>query len=1671
MAEPEVVEDNPNVNPVEVKQPPESKPFGERLASQAENLGIRGGSLATVNPFYMVDPEIPPYKQPTPFDKESAFYGGRDLNVPNRELDSAVTVSDDELYGDLLKQEPTTTYEDFSLLGSPSFGIQVPSDIKFDKVRGIDYSKVQTIASVAEVYNLQDPEVVAYINKKTGFADRDGNVTTFQTGMSIDEKVKMMDLGQAVSLVSSSADPDVDDYTQKIPWEVAIANRIQRPKDANQRQLRIPVKIPGTDIGLSPSALDRILGHENYMLTIPNLAEPDLRMAESMMALNLSMIEQSKNFPELKDARTRLSILDYSRSVEFNDYKKVIAEYGRTGTRAVVLDALPWMIGESLQALASIPGWIVDGIPTVPDVGPFNSVARQEFANTIMPRHAHQLQKNLVKRGVDISLGTAQYLARYSMGLPPRILGNLVEVVLPTGIANQAKKMLSVADYKAFQMYVKAQKDAGRTNIEDSGLDLITEFVEANKASVVSRSMNSIMSNKIIDKVLLGKSAKLVRVGLVNRLNIGKGVDEIQNIPLQRRSEYTLAVSLRQDSMDRRDTIVNRIAKEKRPATKAETDRIDLLERRIKEYNTDLLSQAAQQNVPKFMQGVRRQNQFFFIGASTGGELIQQLGGDPGMGEGAGMLVGLVVQGATNYNAALKFVRNTFSNSKEKDILKAQEVAMGINTFDQEYATSIMTRAAYMRELRQELIDEGLSEEAAMMSIGQITGLAVLQSLDSTTRQNLSARQLGKFGPEVQAMMDVHSTEIQLLSELRGLLSKFKQGDYPEGSAAIKMQGMIEESIVFAQKDILQREADFDVLIQTAASKVNSMINDGVGKATDFTDINASYIEQFDQAIENLLELEVAFSGRTLLKVKEVINTRSNAVSDIVSTKVDVAMAELGDPSRVKTSLAGVIPKDGAKVAGRLETVTASDLPRFTNGSDLQSLVYEISYANSKAESAAPFNILDQEQFLTPSPTGQGFDVVGSKPYVNAAPLLDSLITSIGADQGVDLLDLMSGNTVSTGAIRGSLGTISRSATEFFEMVADEGEDVAATIKNVVELAKTDPSFSSKFGNLSKLIKSKEHESIIAALYQSHLAEQSDTIVDSLKIDFTQLRKFDTVVRQMGQKAKSKGNSQAAQSYENFSGDIVKLFDNFVVDDPSGNSVKVDDLFVQTNNNAPPEKVTDVRIAALEGWTNHKATWFDDPFLSQQMGWGTRQAVRPNGLEPLGVKQTSVASLPKNWFNFDNLNEDTAEDFVRPFTLAHGTPVASMNNTVRIDPESPIAKAAIDAMRLQVAEYVKRKAQSGDLNVEELDRTLSLIQKNFVGVNRQTLEEVQLLPEIGSLVDDLAEYGSNTVKTKVFVETEKAVNIAVGLQTNSWSKQRRNYTQQRSDVVKTLSGYLPGSTDPSTLLQKLSTGGPVLINKFKADMKSTKKPDGGFYTDDDIDVVLSDMAVEAMEDNIFTNTKRFEANSRTPTELTPVYDFNVDVFADFLGVGDRNKELAMKSVLGPRRHKVATRMVEFIRNKESSSIGGLNISGIPRKMSVESYISRFYSLQREVVGAQYLATESILQRMRQNNFSLIQASLTDPIIGELFLEMLESGKPLPPSSERSLYNALVAVYAKFSSTLNREPSKDETVRERMLGLKAAQVRNRTEPSVSKNGQLIFPLHPEFDMEFTQKLLK
>ena len=73
---------------------------------------------------------------------------------------------------------------------------------------------------------------------------------------------------------------------------------------------------------------------------------------------------------------------------------------------------------------------------------------------------------------------------------------------------------------------------------------------------------------------------------------------------------------------------------------------------------------------------------------------------------------------------------------------------------------------------------------------------------------------------------------------------------------------------------------------------------------------------------------------------------------------------------------------------------------------------------------------------------------------------------------------------------------------------------------------------------------------------------------------------------------------------------------------------------------------------------------------------------------------------------------------------------------------------------------------------------------------------------------------------------------------------------------------------------------------------------------------------------------------------------------------------------------------------------GVNFAGIPRGLSVESYISRVYSMAREVVSFKYVATEAVLQTMRMKKFNAFEAMIDDPEIAEHVVKIIKTGKPL-----------------------------------------------------------------------------
>lgn len=108
----------------------------------------------------------------------------------------------------------------------------------------------------------------------------------------------------------------------------------------------------------------------------------------------------------------------------------------------------------------------------------------------------------------------------------------------------------------------------------------------------------------------------------------------------------------------------------------------------------------------------------------------------------------------------------------------------------------------------------------------------------------------------------------------------------------------------------------------------------------------------------------------------------------------------------------------------------------------------------------------------------------------------------------------------------------------------------------------------------------------------------------------------------------------------------------------------------------------------------------------------------------------------------------------------------------------------------------------------------------------------------------------------------------------------------------------------------------------------------------------------------------------------------------------------------------------------------ISLRGVPRSLSVESWISRIYAVNRNVVSPKYVATEAILQSFRQKNYNAFSNMLQNKEVGELVLKMLETGKPPQGKDAIRFYKMLVSAASRndyvASQTSRDEDGSEET---------------------------------------------
>lgn len=161
-----------------------------------------------------------------------------------------------------------------------------------------------------------------------------------------------------------------------------------------------------------------------------------------------------------------------------------------------------------------------------------------------------------------------------------------------------------------------------------------------------------------------------------------------------------------------------------------------------------------------------------------------------------------------------------------------------------------------------------------------------------------------------------------------------------------------------------------------------------------------------------------------------------------------------------------------------------------------------------------------------------------------------------------------------------------------------------------------------------------------------------------------------------------------------------------------------------------------------------------------------------------------------------------------------------------------------------------------------------------------------------------------------------------------------------------------------------------------------------------------------------------------------VKGFKAGKLAEILGVDGgpnaaQRRELALDMLGGDEEHFAN---LEAVANwgliTQAQTPSGVTIDDIPTGLSIESWISRVYSINRGVVSPRYVGAEALIQSFRLNGFNLVQAMVNDKKLAAKVQEILVSGKPL--QTEQANFELMQALMTASGMAAARWDKLDDT---------------------------------------------
>ena len=1335
-----------------------------------------------------------------------------------------------------------------------------------------------------------------------------------------------------------------------------------------------------------------IYGRDDLQFKVPE--EQETGTAGSGLVLGEKVVTLATDIPR---AMTDLviSAIGAGGEAAYDGFKNLFNAATRTST-----------FKDQYQLLYKGKGWYFPNI--------FSEKGRDLIRSFLGPDAAAVYQKRLAKNGILVSQDQAGKILHYTSDtddaiklLSPILVG---EAAVLANITKKSARKLFEQDFKLYQA----------NNQKLKGPELVQSFLESRKSKfpIYSQIKAFLTKNKLKEGADLAESSKPVEL----RSMVIEAKDRASSL----RSQLAQALKLKRKEFQDLDPAAKAVMT---PLLKKEyykTDEIIKLRLQLQEANMFVRMAEQTSDVPKYMRDMYRDSTFFAtVAAVTAQQLNTSFNVDPQIGYLAGM--GTVMAANFTRNSNILGMRSylnakTYSPTSifkmldkqgafaedlsSQDILRlirepqleginpstgkkftsgerrmAKDLAQRINSLTPELRDQVVANIVYYRNMRNELATMGIDKDLLDTSFADMSGLAFFDALEDSFYYSVG--QSKAFDKETgQIFLNLQNSRTKLQQSLEGQLNKILKTENVDKNnpAIIKFTNKISEALSNTKIRSDELRAIAETYVQSKSQLLQAYLHGHDIKGVQDA-IKAEYgdvMEMADSLLDDAFKLSLIGDAKDVVKLKQTLNL----IEEGIQKEFTATIANHRNLIQKRTK--------------NIPTVEEVELAKYNDENASLARLAVLSRKLAKARARLPFQEFDQKY-------GNMFGTDASELGIK---IIDDL--KKGTDRSTKKL---ASQTMLSGDEQKLFEVLDSGAGKTIDKIIQETGDVDFR-KNYID------EIRNKF-NIDGKVKISDLDIVDYAI-------RTDNLSIGIALNMDETLRLYSALNAKAYKAYRSGTKEGiamSKTYGDYAAEADALFDKVI--DAKG--VPISDDALKTINN----ELIQMRLTYQNEYTTpyltkgtNVARWTNPESGTTVRRKGEIVAVEDNAMTP-GGKKWGSGNEPNTWFDLQKISKMSDGDIVNKradFLQTFGKWDKNLKTYV-IAPNSEMFKALKEISSIKFERELRRLQQTIS-DPQELRDSIDILRKNTEAIFRSSnLENASVMFDYNEVMDIATELGSRIQRNANLKAAFKKEFIDSGLKKSLRDDAGRVYTALRKNQEKIkLLQDTGGVRDGGAFFEKfISTpNGLNELNELKKAVTSGKTPR---MTVEEFDTFVKEIVSTHISRTVIKPTGTTTIIPVTADDGSVTYKavkdttMDTDALTNFLEGENSDvliSNLKKSGYIDDDHLNNLKRINTFMSNRKRQLKGrgdDIRITGQPRGLSIESYISRFYSISRQVVSPKYVATEALIQNIRMSDHRFLKDMITNPKVANIMAELIVDGKKFTEEKELRLKEILTVMAA------------------------------------------------------------